>query len=147
MLHASRAAHCIACVGDGLNPDYIQLLLLLKCKVCVSLDGMTWHARWQAMVDFYQNYRQGVFTTGKYDEAGAVLPKAPPLHLLHYRYQLVNHYSPVTADEVRTLHELGRSVQICMVSVSLCRGKASESKISLSTCMSLSALLVMPVAK
>ena len=62
---------------------------------------MTWHARWQAMVDFYQTYRQGVFTTGKYDEAGAVLPKAPPLHLIHYRYQLVNHYAPVTADQVR----------------------------------------------
>ena len=54
-------------------------------------------------MDFYQTYRQGVFTTGQYDEAGAVLPKTPPLHLLHYRYQLVNHYAPVSADQARPL--------------------------------------------
>ena len=55
-------------------------------------------------MDFYQNYRLGVFATGKYDEAGTALPKAPPLHLIHYRYQLVNHYAPVTADQVVSLH-------------------------------------------
>ena len=83
----------------------------------------------QAMVDFYQNYRQGVFTTGKYDEAGAVLPKAPPLHLLHYRYQMVNHYAPVTADQVRTPHDLGKGGQCCMANVGPCRGDASKSRV------------------
>ncbi|KAK9822452.1 hypothetical protein WJX81_001815 [Elliptochloris bilobata] len=79
----------------------------------VGLDGAIVEQRWrlppdsgnftsaESLVEFYRSYRFNMFSQGRYDQAGTVLPKVAPVHLTHHRYQLVNHYTPVTAEQPR----------------------------------------------
>lgn len=55
----------------------------------------------QTLMEFYRSYRFDMFSMGRYDAAGTELPVVKSQNMVHFRYQLVNHYPQVTATQAR----------------------------------------------
>ena len=55
----------------------------------------------QTLMEFYRSYRFDMFSKGRYDAPGTELPVVKSQDMVHFRYQLVNHYPPVTATQAR----------------------------------------------
>lgn len=66
-------------------------------------------------MEFYRSYRFDMFSKGRYDAAGTELPVVQSQDMVHFRYQLVNHYPPVTAAQARShARPLGSGAASCV---------------------------------